>query len=145
MRVSGILVENGGGVSSGHSKPQASLEVDEGEAVEAQDFLAREIAAQDGDGAAWETELVREEFTQRGSGAALDGWSVDFDFQGVAEPTDHLAARGVGNGFDGEGAEIFHEEFEPEGREDREDIFLFLPVLSALPVQFNPAPRPVRR
>ena len=29
---------------------------------------------------------------------------MDFDLQGVTEPAAHLAARGVGDGFDGDGA-----------------------------------------
>jgi hypothetical protein len=29
---------------------------------------------------------------------------VHLDLQGITEPTAHLAARGVGDGFDGEGA-----------------------------------------
>ena len=36
------------------------------------------------------------------------GGGVDLDLEGVTEPTDHLAARGVGDGFDGEGAGGWH-------------------------------------
>jgi len=76
----------------------------EGEAGDAEDFLAGEITAEDGDGATRQAEFVGEKFAEYGGGAALDGRGVDLDLQGVAEPAAHHAARSVGDGFDGEGA-----------------------------------------
>jgi hypothetical protein len=86
-------LESGRGVSgerkrrrgAARSSFQAGLELGEGEAVEAEDFLAGEVAAEDGDGAARETELVGEKFAEGGRGAALDGRGMDLDFQGVAD------------------------------------------------------------
>ena len=76
----------------------------EGEAGDAEDFLAGEITAEHGDGATRQAEFVSEKFAERGGGAALDGRGVDLDLQGVTEPAAHYAARGVGDGFDREGA-----------------------------------------
>lgn len=93
-----------GVVQRGGSGWETGLDVGQREAVDAEEFLPRGIAAEDGDGAAREAERLGEEFAEHFVGAALHGWRVDFDFEGVAEPADDLAARGVGDRFDGERA-----------------------------------------
>lgn len=68
----------------------------EGEGGDAEDFLAGEITAEDGDGATRQAEFVGEKFAEYGGGAALGGRSVDLDLQGLTEPAAHHAARGLG-------------------------------------------------
>ena len=80
----------------------------EGEAGDADEFQARGVTAEHRDGAVREAEFVGEKFTERIVGAAFDGRSVDFHFQGFAEPADDLVARRVGNGLDRERAGFFH-------------------------------------
>ncbi len=72
------------------------------EPVDANEFLPGEIAAENGDGAARETEFVGAEFAERGSGAALDGRGVGFDLRGTGEQADQLATGGVRDRFDRE-------------------------------------------
>ena len=69
-----------------------------------ENFLAGFVALQNGHGAAGEGEGVGEEFAELVVGAAFEGGGVDFDLQRITEPADDRAARGVGDGFDGEGA-----------------------------------------
>lgn len=45
-----------------------------------EDFLARFVALQNGDGAAGEGEGVGEKFAELVVGAAFERWGVDFDF-----------------------------------------------------------------
>ncbi len=76
----------------------------EGEAGDVEDFLAGLFALEGGHGAAGEGEGVGEESEEFVVGAAFEGGGVDFDFKRVTEPADDRVARGVGDGFDGEGA-----------------------------------------
>ena len=69
-----------------------------------EDFLAGLVALEDGHGAAGEGEGFGEEFAEFVVGAALERAGVDFYLQRITEPADDRAARGVGDGFDGEAA-----------------------------------------
>ena len=69
-----------------------------------EDFLTGLVALEDGHGAAGKGEGVGEEFAELVVGTALERGGVDFDLQRITEPADDRAARGVGDGFDWEGA-----------------------------------------
>lgn len=69
-----------------------------------EDFLTGFFSLKDGYGAVRKGEGVGEEFAELVVGAAFECRCVDFYLQRVTEPADDRAARGVGDGFDGEGA-----------------------------------------
>lgn len=83
---------------------EAGADFGEGEAGDVEDFLAGLVALEDGHGAAGEGEGVGEEFAKLVVGTALKGGGVDYYLQRITEPADDRAARGVGDGSDGEGA-----------------------------------------
>jgi hypothetical protein len=83
---------------------EAGADFGEREAGDVEDFLTGFVALEDGHGAAGEGEGVGEEFAEFVVGAAFERGGVDFYFERITEPTDDRAARGVGDGFDGEGA-----------------------------------------
>lgn len=83
---------------------EAGFDLGQGQAVDAEEFLARFVAAENGDGAARETEFVGEKLAEDLVGAALDGRRMNLHLQRLAQPADDSTSRGVWDGLDGERA-----------------------------------------
>ena len=76
------------------------------EAVEADEFLAGGVAAEDGDGASRKIQMFCEKIAEGVVRFSFHGWGVHFDFQRVTEPANDLRSRSIGNHLDRERAGI---------------------------------------
>lgn len=86
-----------GGVGPSNAKAPAGLR--QIEAGEADLFLAGFFAAQEGEVAAGQGKFFGEKIEEGVVGAALEGGSVDFYFEGIAEPAGDLVMWGIGDDF----------------------------------------------